>query len=128
MKEFVSIFSKFGEIFSAKIPENLDTHEQKGFGFIAYKEEASQQRAIMEMDGTVLGNHIIGVQAASQESFFTKDTGYITNATLDNPEALVDEFDSSMPDAHYEAKYKSRPIDLSKLLTVKVDNLGPNIS
>jgi len=122
------MFSRFGEIFSAKIPENLDTHEQKGFGFIAFKREESQQMAIMELDGTVLGGYILGVETAKQNSFFTKDTGYITNATLDHSEVLVDDFDSSMPDAHYEAKYKSRPVDLNKLMTVKVDNLGPTFS
>lgn len=118
----------FGEIFALGIPENLDNHEQKGFAFVTFKREEDANRCVDEVHQTEFMGHIIRAVHARQESFFTQDTGYITNESLDHVAESVGEFDSSMPANHYEVKYRNRPLDQRTLHTVKVDNLAPNMT
>ncbi len=121
-------FARFGEIVRCAIPENLSTKQQTGIAFVTYKYENAANAAIAAMHDSEFMSHIIIVTKASQNSFFSQDTGFITNATLDKKVADQVEFDSTMPAAYYEAKYRNRPIDTKNLLTVKVDGLGPKTS
>jgi RNA recognition motif-containing protein len=45
------IFSQFGEIESAEIVSYKDSGKSKGYGFVAYKEDASAEKAKLELNG-----------------------------------------------------------------------------
>ena len=119
---------KFGEVLSTAVPINMQTKTSTGVGFAEFRLEEAANAAMNELDGIELGGKVIKVVVAKQESIFSQDTGYITNEQLDHPEEQQEEFDSSMPESHYEVKYRNRPLDVAQLYTVKVDNLTPDIS
>lgn len=49
-KKLYELFAPFGEIFSCKLAKDLE-EKSKGFGFVQFKEIASTEKAIKEMDG-----------------------------------------------------------------------------
>lgn len=58
------IFSKFGEIVSAKVIVDKFTGRSKGFGFVEFGSEKEAQKAIKEMDGSELEGRKIIVNVA----------------------------------------------------------------
>ena len=122
------MFSSFGEISEVSVPKNLDSRSPKGYGFVNFVYESDALAAIEALHQSEYDGKRLTVEFAVQKSFFTQATGFITNATLEEVENETVEFDSSMPANHYEVKYRNRPIDVSNLITVKVQNLGPKTS
>jgi len=120
--------SRFGTILSSAVPTNMQTKEKKGYGFVEFKYEEDANDVVDALNGNDYEEHVIGVCHAQQESLFSQNTGYITNEQLDYSVEEQSEFDSSMPESHYEVKYRNRPLDVANLVTVRVDNLGPNTS
>jgi RNA recognition motif-containing protein len=118
--------SRFGETLSSAVPTNMQTKEKKGYGFVEFKYEEDANSVIEALNGNDYHDHVIGVCMAVQESIFSQNTGYITNEHLDFHVEEETEFDSSMPESHYEVKHKNRPLDVASLVTVKVDNLPLN--
>ena len=51
--------------------------------------------------------------------------GYITNEKFDSPEKKAKEFDSSLPDNHYELKHKHElSLQVDHVITLRVDELS----
>lgn len=82
------------------------------------------QMAIDGLNGFIMDNCCWHVTPAVQECFFTNDTGSLTNVTLPHNEVAEDVFDSSMPSAHYEAKFRAQPLNFDDMITLKVENLA----
>ncbi len=57
-------FEKFGEIEEAIVIANKFTGRSKGFGFVTFKDEASAEKAIKEMDGKEVGGRQLKVNEA----------------------------------------------------------------
>lgn len=62
--EFQELFAPFGEISEASIIKNKFSGRSKGFGFVTFKEEASAQKAIAEMNGKELQGRPLVVNEA----------------------------------------------------------------
>ena len=45
------VFSQFGEVESAEVVSYKDTGKSKGYGFVAYKEDAAAEKAKLELNG-----------------------------------------------------------------------------
>lgn len=54
--------------------------------------------------------------------------GFITNEAFDVPKPPPDEFDSSLPDTHYQMKHKQELKQRDVYHTVRVDDLHPDIT
>jgi RNA recognition motif-containing protein len=66
--EFQELFAPFGEISEALIIKNKFSGRSKGFGFVTFKEEASAQKAIAEMNGKeVQGRPLVVNEAKPME-------------------------------------------------------------
>jgi RNA recognition motif-containing protein len=59
------VFSKFGEVASIKIIKDKETGRSKGYGFVEMPNEAEAQRAIAELNETVLDERTIVVKPSN---------------------------------------------------------------
>mmetsp|Transcript_1039 Transcript_1039/g.1738 ORF Transcript_1039/g.1738 Transcript_1039/m.1738 type:complete len:162 (-) Transcript_1039:93-578(-) len=66
--------------------------------------------------------------ANSQDSFFTQDTGFITNEMFDVPVVKVDNFDPSLPKEHYVIKRQRELKYADNVTSVRVDDFPPDMS
>lgn len=81
--------------------------------------EAALTLNLLEIDGNP-----ITVNWAKQDSFFTQDTGYITNSEFDRAPVNTDDvFDSSMPREHYLKKRQEAAKQADVFYSVRVDDL-----
>jgi RNA recognition motif-containing protein len=61
MKAF---FEQIGEVESARVITDRDSGRSKGFGFVEFKDEAHNQKAVDELDGKELDGRAISVGLA----------------------------------------------------------------
>ena len=61
LKEF---FEQIGEVVSAKVATDRDTGRSRGFGFVEFADEASNQKAIDTLNGKELDGRAINVSVA----------------------------------------------------------------
>ncbi|MDR3297812.1 MAG: RNA-binding protein [Candidatus Nomurabacteria bacterium] len=61
LKEF---FETIGEVTSARVVTDRETHRSKGFGFVEFADEANNQKAIDELGGKELDGREITVTLA----------------------------------------------------------------
>jgi RNA recognition motif-containing protein len=61
LKQF---FEQIGEVASARVITDRDSGKSKGFGFIQFKDEADNQKAIDQLDGKELDGWNISVNLA----------------------------------------------------------------
>lgn len=59
-----AFFETIGEVESARVITDRDSGRSKGFGFVEYKDEANNQKAIDELDGKELDGRAISVGLA----------------------------------------------------------------
>lgn len=59
-----AFFEQIGEVESARVITDRDTHRSKGFGFVTFVDEASNQKAIDDLNGKELDGRPITVTAA----------------------------------------------------------------
>ena len=62
-----------------------------------------------------------------QESYFTQDTGFITNELFDVPVVKVDNFDPSLPEEHYTIKRQRELKYAETHFNVRVDDFPLNM-
>lgn len=58
------LFSKHGDVISAKIVIDKITEESRGFGFVEMKELSAAQKAIVSLNGTLFLGKTINVSEA----------------------------------------------------------------
>lgn len=59
-----AFFETIGEVTSARVVTDRETGRSKGFGFVEYADEASNQKAIDELNGKELDGRAINVNLA----------------------------------------------------------------
>ena len=130
-------FSEIGPIGDFFRPTNTATMMPTQYCFIRYTDEESAQKALDTMQNRKFGGFSNGgiwdetkikVQRAKQDSFFTQDTGYITNEALDNQEVVDKFFDSSLPANHYDVKRADAIRHSDETYNLKVTNIPPEIT
>lgn len=57
-------FEQIGEVASARVITDRDSGRSKGFGFVEFKDEANNQKAIDELNGKELDGRVINVSLA----------------------------------------------------------------
>jgi RNA recognition motif-containing protein len=62
--ELKEIFAKFGEVTSAKLIENRETGQSKGFGFVEMSNDNEAEEAIKELDGSEISGRSLRVNPA----------------------------------------------------------------
>lgn len=62
--ELLSLFSKYGEVTSARVMTDKFTGRSRGFGFVEFANEADAQKAVSALDGSTLGGRQIVVNVA----------------------------------------------------------------
>jgi len=105
-------FSAFGEIGDFFRPTNTQLMMPTQYCFIRYIQSGPAEAAMAAMQGKKFGGYYGGiwdelpikVKQAQQESFFTQDTGYITNEALDSIKVEEKVFDASLPASHRSIK------------------------
>jgi RNA recognition motif-containing protein len=108
---------------------NMAKHLPAAFAFIKYADEQSAWKAIEELNNTYLWETRISVQEANkQHSYFTQDTGFITNEEFDVPRPPPPDFDSSLPETHYQMKRKQELSGQSNVYSIRVNDLPPEIT
>lgn len=105
-EEVLHEFGVYGNIVEFTRPLKLDKHEPTSYAFIKYEKEEDMINAIMNMDHRYCFGEFneILVQEANQDSFFTNQTGGLTNYNIPPKQVDDDSFDSSMPKEHYIIK------------------------
>jgi cold-inducible RNA-binding protein len=63
-ESLTQLFSAYGTVAEAVIITDRDTGRSKGFGFVQMANDDEAQRAIQALDGTMMGNRAIRVNAA----------------------------------------------------------------
>lgn len=130
-KEVLPLFAQFGEIGAFYRPTDTSKHIPTKYVFIRYLEPGCAERAMEALQGRKMG-HLdllpIRVKEAKQVSFFTFDTGYITNEALDTPLVQQTWFDSSLPKNHYQVKREEELKKADETYTLRIDDLDPKIS
>src|SRR5436190_13653170 len=63
-EELAKIFSTYGEVSSAEVVMDVFTGQSRGFGYVQMEKETEAQRAIKELNQTVLHTLTITVEEA----------------------------------------------------------------
>jgi len=66
-EELKSMFSKYGEVISAKVIADRETGRSRGFAFVEMPDEAAE-KAMKELDGTHADGRTISVSKAKPKS------------------------------------------------------------
>jgi hypothetical protein len=122
-------FAEYGEIVNHYRPMDFTKRRPSPFAFIRFRNEEDARAAIMEMDGATFGdNAVVVTDGNSQDSYFTQDTGFITNEAFDKPRVVVDNFDSSLPSNHYEIKRKLELSKADRVYSIRIDDLPLDVT
>lgn len=136
-EDLYDAFEKIGPIGDFFRPTNTATMLPTQYCFIRYLDKGNAEKALEVMEGAVFGGFSTGgiwheqkvyIQEARQDSFFTMDTGYITNEALDTPEVTEKFFDSSLPSNHYAMKRADAIRHNDETFNLKVTNIPPEIT
>ncbi len=76
-EDLKSMFSKYGEVASAKVISDRETGRSRGFAFVEMADEAAE-KAMKELDGTQADGRTISVSKAkpkSESGSFQRDRG-----------------------------------------------------
>ena len=71
-----AFFETVGEVESARVITDRDTGRSKGFGFVQYKDEANNQKAVDELGGKELDGRAIHVTIARPREDKPRDGGF----------------------------------------------------
>jgi RNA recognition motif-containing protein len=74
--DLISLFEQVGNVTSATVITDRETGRSKGFGFVDMGTTEDGQRAITQLNGTLLGNRTITVNEARER----QTSGYRRNS------------------------------------------------
>jgi len=76
-EDLQGFFTAYGEVSSARIITDKDTKRSRGFGFVEMPDDAAAQKAIKELNGTMVEGRSISVtEARPKEERSTGGGGY----------------------------------------------------
>lgn len=64
--DLITLFEQIGPVASATVITDRDTGRSKGFGFVEIDNAEDAQKAISQLNGTLLGNRTITVNEARE--------------------------------------------------------------
>ena len=70
------IFSAYGDVVDARVITDRNSGQSKGFAFVEMSTEESARRAIMELNGTTLGNRSLRLDEAGERPTGARSGGY----------------------------------------------------
>lgn len=65
-EELSKAFEVFGEVLEAKVIKDRDTGRSRGFGFVTFAQEDDANRAMQNLNGTMLDDRTIRVNMAQE--------------------------------------------------------------
>ena len=71
-----AFFEQIGEVESARVITDRDSGRSKGFGFVEFKDEANNQKAVDELNGKDLDGRAINVSLARPREDKPRDGGF----------------------------------------------------
>jgi arginine/serine-rich splicing factor 2 len=122
------MFSKYGKIGDLFRPTDLGRKIPREFIFIRYINSNDADNAISEMNGVIVDDREIVVKKAIQDSYFTQDTGFITNEALDHPKIETTYFDPTMPATHHIEKRKKEIEEVDVTFGIRIDDIHHDIT
>ncbi|RCH93257.1 hypothetical protein CU097_012898 [Rhizopus azygosporus] len=76
--------SRYPTCKSVRVMTNYDTGFSRGYGFVRFTDPSEQQRALVEMQGQVIGSRAIRISFATPKKSISQDSSLITTPT-DSP-------------------------------------------
>lgn len=64
-QQLMQLFSTYGDVTDASVVMDRDTGRSKGFAFLQMEDDAAARTAITELNGTMLDNRALRVDAAA---------------------------------------------------------------
>jgi len=132
LEDLLKAFEHFGEIGAFYRPTDTSRHIPTKYVFVRYLHPGCAEMAMEALQGRKFGvdggGSPICIKEAKQTSFFTFDTGYITNEALDTKEAVEKFFDSSLPETHYQVKHEEELKKADEVYTIRIDDLHESIT
>ena len=77
-EELTSLFEQIGEVASATVITDRETGRSKGFGFVEMNNPEDGQRAIDQLNGSLLGRRTITVNEARERQQSDRRSNYRT--------------------------------------------------
>ena len=106
----------------------MSKNKPSRFAFIRYIRKEDANAAIRSLHGKKYEFERITVHEANQQdSFFTQDTGFITNEMFDVPKLVINEFDSSLPDEYYDIKRRRQLENVEQVYSIRIADLPQEI-
>lgn len=65
-EDLIELFSPYGEVTSARIIINRDTHRSRGYGFVEMSSDEAGNAAIAALNGTEQMGRVINVAVANE--------------------------------------------------------------
>lgn len=122
---------KFGPIADSYRPMDFTKHRPSPFAFVRFSCQQDGLNCIASLDGMEIGTNrdkLAFTDGNLQDSYFTQDTGYITNERFDTVKRVEDNFDPSLPANHWEVKRKLERANADRVYSIKVEDLNPEIT
>lgn len=127
-EDLLADFSVFGEVGDFYRPTNMDKLLPCPFAFIRYQKKESADAAMEHFHGKLYGDNKLTIHDANlQDSFFTQDTGFITNEMFDTPLFAPPEFDSSLPSEHYEELRKRQYAEKDEQWCIRINDIPERV-
>ncbi len=117
------LFKEYKSCCDVYIPMNLRTRSHRGFAFVRFENQSEGEKSMEDLKMYNLKGNLLKFSHCVQNSFFTMDTGYITNEALDTLPERISDFVPGMPDSHFQTLAFSNR-DTSDCITLRVHGLG----
>lgn len=128
-EEVLKECKKHGVIANSYRPMDFTKRRPSPFAFVRYANAQEALNCMASLDGMQFGdNTLVVTDGNEQDSYFTQDTGYITNEKFDTVKRIEDNFDGSLPSDHWEMKQKEARSHADKVYSIRIDDLHPEIT
>ena len=122
-EDLLADFKVFGEIGDFYRPTNMDSLKPCPFAFVRYRRKESAVAATAFYNLKMYGDTKLTIHESKQNSYFTQDTGYITNEAFDTPIVKPPPFDSSLPRNHQQVLQELHLANAEELFVIRIEDI-----